>query len=77
MRAYIERIKEVNSIINSVVDQRFEDALQEARNIDIFIQSTTRSKEQLEKELPFLGIPISVKESLAVKGYVLFIFFLS
>ena len=34
VQTYIERIKEVNGLINAVVQQRFEAALEEAREVD-------------------------------------------
>jgi fatty acid amide hydrolase 2 len=50
------------------VESRYEEALQEAREIDKEIQSGIRTPEMMEKETPILGIPITVKESIAVKG---------
>ncbi|XP_077288156.1 fatty-acid amide hydrolase 2-like isoform X1 [Arctopsyche grandis] len=68
IKAYIERCKEVNPIINAVVEPRYDIALTEAKNIDQMIASGTHSIEQLEKIYPLLGIPITVKESIAVAG---------
>ena len=67
IQTYIERIKEV-VILNAVVETRFEEALEEARMIDKEIQSGTRSLEQMETETPLLGLPLTVKESIMVKG---------
>ena len=39
--AFIERIEDVNGIINCVVDSRFSQALEEARNVDEFISSSS------------------------------------
>lgn len=58
----------MNGILNSVVDERYKDALDEAKEADRMIQSGEWSKERLEKERPFHGIPISTKESTCVKG---------
>ncbi|KAG6444205.1 fatty-acid amide hydrolase 2-B isoform X2 [Manduca sexta] len=66
--AYIERCKEVNPYLNAVVEPRYEVALREARGIDKMIASTDRSPEELEKEYPLLGVPMTVKESIAVEG---------
>nr|XP_018917434.1 PREDICTED: fatty-acid amide hydrolase 2 [Bemisia tabaci] len=66
--AFIERIKEVNNVLNAVVDNRFEEAIQEAKDVDAFLRSTSLSVDQLEKEKPFLGVPFSNKESTAGKG---------
>jgi fatty acid amide hydrolase 2 len=66
--AYIERCKEVNPYLNAIVEPRYEAALKEARAVDKMIASTTRTIEELEKEYPLLGVPFTVKESLAVEG---------
>ncbi|XP_072945026.1 fatty-acid amide hydrolase 2-like isoform X2 [Epargyreus clarus] len=62
----IERIKAVNPILNAVTDERFEDALKEAREIDKAIENG-QPKEYFEKR-PFLGVPFTAKESHAVAG---------
>lgn len=67
--AYIERCKEVNPLLNAIVENRFEAALEEARAVDDLIQSGKKTIEELEEETPLLGIPITVKESIGVKGY--------
>ncbi|XP_053603765.1 fatty-acid amide hydrolase 2-B-like isoform X1 [Plodia interpunctella] len=66
--AYIERCKEVNPYLNAVVEPRYEQALREARSIDKMIASTDRNPEDLAKEYPLLGLPMTVKESIAVEG---------
>ncbi|XP_065338303.1 fatty-acid amide hydrolase 2-A-like isoform X2 [Cloeon dipterum] len=68
MRAFIARTKEVQPQLNCVVDERYEEALQEAQQVDKFIRSGAKSVEQMEMETPFLGVPFSVKESIAVQG---------
>lgn len=55
-------------MLNAVVDNRFEEAIQEAKDVDAFLRSTSLSVDQLEKEKPFLGVPFSNKESTAGKG---------
>lgn len=65
--AYIERIMEV-VVLNAVVESRFDEALEEARAIDKLIQSGARSIEEMKKETPLLGLPLTVKESIMVKG---------
>lgn len=64
VRAFIERIQEVNPILNSLVDTRFEEALKEAQQIDYEINTGTADFHSK----PFLGIPFTTKESTAVKG---------
>lgn len=66
--AYIERCKEVNPYLNAIVEPRYDMAIKEARCIDKMIASNERSKEDLAKEYPLLGIPLTVKESIAVEG---------
>ncbi|KAK3923973.1 Fatty-acid amide hydrolase 2 [Frankliniella fusca] len=62
--AYVERIKAVNPVVNAVVDQRFADALQDARDIDAKLDAGDESLAAL----PLIGVPFTVKESIAVKG---------
>lgn len=69
--AYIERCKEANPYLNAIVEPRYDQALREARSIDKMIASTDRTPEQLEKEYPLLGVPITVKESIAVEGNII------
>lgn len=62
--AFVDRINAVNPVVNAVVDQRFADALREAKEIDARLDAGDESL----KDLPLLGVPITVKESIAVKG---------
>ncbi|CAH2092616.1 unnamed protein product [Euphydryas editha] len=64
--ACIERIKLVNPILNAVTDERYEDALKEARDVDKMIENGLSEEEFAKK--PFLGVPFTAKESHAVKG---------
>ncbi|XP_070492125.1 fatty-acid amide hydrolase 2-B-like [Chironomus tepperi] len=70
MTAFIERAKEINPIINCVVDERYSDALKEAEEVDKFIASGVMSEEEMEQKKPFLGVPISTKDSIQVKGMI-------
>ncbi|CAH0563322.1 unnamed protein product [Brassicogethes aeneus] len=67
VEAFIDRIKEVNGIINAVVDDRFEEALQEARKIDKDIETGNIIDADFQAK-PFLGVPFTAKESTSVKG---------
>jgi len=58
----------VNPLINAIVQDRFEEALEEAREIDNVIAMGINSVESMEELTPLLGIPVTVKESIAVKG---------
>ncbi|XP_012227011.1 fatty-acid amide hydrolase 2-like [Linepithema humile] len=65
---YIERIKEVNRHLNAVVDNRFEDAIIEAKICDEQLKTEKFDTETLEKEKPLFGVPLTIKEAIAVKG---------
>lgn len=66
VRAVIERIKEVNPVINAIAVDRYEAALNEAKEVDTLIAQGL-SDEEFNKK-PFLGVPFTTKESQAVKG---------
>ncbi|XP_015230938.1 PREDICTED: fatty-acid amide hydrolase 2 [Cyprinodon variegatus] len=68
VQAYIDRTQEVNPFINAVVKDRFAAALQEAAQVDKLIEEETGGEEVLEDRLPFLGVPLSVKESFSLQG---------
>ncbi|XP_023715933.1 fatty-acid amide hydrolase 2-A [Cryptotermes secundus] len=68
VKTFIARIKEVNPILNCVVDERFSEALEDARKVDEFIQSGVKSVQDIEKDTPFLGVPFSTKDCLQVTG---------
>lgn len=70
VESFINRIKRVNPLINSVVDKRFELALKEAREIDrriIEARDGTGDKSILKQ--PLIGVPMTVKETISVEGY--------
>lgn len=64
----IDRIKEVEPFVSALVDQRFDDALLEAREVDQLIGSCSDGLEQLFAEKPFLGLPFTVKDCVGVTG---------
>lgn len=67
--AFINRIKEVNPIINCVVQDRFALALEEARKVDDIIRDEeNKDPAVLEKEVPFLGVPYTIKELFSANG---------
>lgn len=67
VKAYIERCKEVNSLINAVVEDRYSDAIKEAKAADATIEKCT-DLEKIRITLPFLGVPFTTKESNRAKG---------
>ncbi|CAL1270464.1 unnamed protein product [Larinioides sclopetarius] len=68
VKAYLHRIEQVNPLINAVVDQRGAEALEEASSIDELISSGEKSEKELEREMPLLGVPFTVKEAISVTG---------
>ena len=60
-RTYINHINKVNPILNAVVENRFDLAIEEAIQCD---QENNKNK----MNLPLFGVPISIKESFNVKG---------
>lgn len=70
VQAYIDRMREVQPLINAVVEYRIEEALREARNADDLIQSHAKTTEELASQLPLLGVPFTAKNSVAIKGMV-------
>ncbi|XP_035208046.1 fatty-acid amide hydrolase 2-A-like [Stegodyphus dumicola] len=68
IRAYIQRISEVEPFINAIVERRYADALNEAKDADVLVASGKLTKEQLAETYPLLGVPLSVKVIIKVKG---------
>ncbi|XP_011860615.1 PREDICTED: fatty-acid amide hydrolase 2-like [Vollenhovia emeryi] len=66
--AYIRRIRDVNPILNAVVDNRFSKAIFEAKACDEQLKTDKVDVETLEREKPLYGVPISIKECFALKG---------
>ncbi|XP_033184493.1 fatty-acid amide hydrolase 2 isoform X1 [Bombus vancouverensis nearcticus] len=60
--AFINRAKEVNGIINAIVEDRYSDALEEAKEVDKFLQ-TLENIDSIKDKKPFLGVPFTTKES--------------
>lgn len=70
VESFISRIKALNPIINAVVDRRFEQALKEAREIDRRLADARNSEgDRSILDLTLVGVPVSVKETIAVDGY--------
>ncbi|XP_054159898.1 fatty-acid amide hydrolase 2-B-like [Oppia nitens] len=73
VKAYIDRIKSVQPVINAVVDQRYTEALLEAIEIDKRVLHELYGNDPLIPgvsihDQPLLGIPLSVKNSIGVEG---------
>jgi len=67
VRVYIERCKEVNGLINAIVECRYSDAIEEAKAVDTMIEKY-EDLNKLKITQPFLGVPFTTKESNRVKG---------
>ena len=69
MITFTDRIMSVNAELNAVVAERFEDALQQAREIDEMLRILNESeRESLKNVKPFLGVPFTAKEAFAISG---------
>ncbi|XP_046736105.1 fatty-acid amide hydrolase 2-B isoform X2 [Diprion similis] len=68
VRSYITRCIEVNPVINAIVEARYDLAIQEAREADNVIRLGHKSLDEIARETPLLGVPITVKGSIAVQG---------
>lgn len=66
VKAYIDRILEVNPTLNAVMDGPYMEALDEAQKIDERIKNGDISEEEF-KTKPLLGVPFTTKDSTAVK----------
>lgn len=64
LNAYIERIKDVDPMIHAVIQNRFDDALKEAKHIDDAIKNGDLSKFS---DKPLLGVPFTCKDSIGIK----------
>ncbi|XP_027199053.2 fatty-acid amide hydrolase 2-B-like [Dermatophagoides pteronyssinus] len=73
VQAYIDRCKQINGDLNAIVDDNFAGALQEAQLVDERVQRELRGEKSADEpsihEYPFLGVPYSAKNSIAVKGF--------
>nr|CAD7454842.1 unnamed protein product [Timema tahoe] len=67
VQAYIARAREVNPLLNAVVEERYEAALAEARSVDHVVQTGVRGAALLAEQLPLLGVPFTVKESIGLQ----------
>lgn len=64
VKAHIEQIKNVNKRLNAVVQDRFDEALREARKADHLLGQ----RGQKNNLPPLFGVPCTIKESFSLKG---------
>ncbi|XP_017782827.1 PREDICTED: fatty-acid amide hydrolase 2-like isoform X2 [Nicrophorus vespilloides] len=65
--AHINRIKEVNGLLNAVIDERFDAALEEARRVDENIAKGVYAGRDFKQKI-FLGVPFTTKGTTVCKG---------
>ncbi|CAH1100064.1 unnamed protein product [Psylliodes chrysocephalus] len=70
LQSFIDRINEVNPVLNCVVADRFDEARKEAQKADELIASGVIPEEKLAQEKPFLGVPFTTKDCIPVKGLI-------
>ncbi|XP_048400316.1 fatty-acid amide hydrolase 2-A [Stegostoma tigrinum] len=68
IQEYINRIRDINPIVNAVVAERFASALKEAQQVDDRIAKGNEDEKLLEETVPYLGVPFTVKEAIALEG---------
>nr|XP_033341813.1 fatty-acid amide hydrolase 2 [Megalopta genalis]XP_033341823.1 fatty-acid amide hydrolase 2 [Megalopta genalis]XP_033341832.1 fatty-acid amide hydrolase 2 [Megalopta genalis]XP_033341838.1 fatty-acid amide hydrolase 2 [Megalopta genalis]XP_033341847.1 fatty-acid amide hydrolase 2 [Megalopta genalis] len=67
VQSYIDRIKEIQPVLNCVVEDRFEDALEDARKCDELLRSENApSLQVLAEEKPFFGVPFTTKDCIGI-----------
>ncbi|CAN7999436.1 unnamed protein product, partial [Ixodes hexagonus] len=67
----MNRIRQVAPLLVAVVDERFEEALEEARAVDRLVRSTPpEERPALLARKPFLGVPITAKCPVGIQGLV-------
>lgn len=67
-KAYLDRIESANHIVNAIVEVRRDEAIERAIQLDGEIRDA-RSQNNLDVlNKPLLGVPITIKNSIAVKG---------
>jgi len=75
VNTYCQHIKKVNPILNAVIENRFGEAIFEAKICDEQLADGKFDIETLEKDKPLYGIPVTVKECCAAKGIINFLLY--
>jgi fatty acid amide hydrolase 2 len=69
VKAFIDRCREVNPHINAIIQDNYDKAIQEAKQVDRQVRKVLDGElapESLDSQ-PFLGVPFTCKDSIAVK----------
>jgi len=66
VEAYINRMQQVNPVLNAILDGPYMEALEEAKALDERIAKGEISDEEFDRR-PLLGVPFTTKDSTAVK----------
>lgn len=69
--AFTKRCREVNPLINAIMENRFDNALVDAKKVDAYLNKNELTISELKLRKPLLGIPLTVKEACQVKGKLL------
>ncbi|CAF3277487.1 unnamed protein product [Rotaria socialis] len=74
VRLYIERTRAIQPYLNVYIDERFSEALAEAKEIDRILDAVSKGQRSLphewtEEHAPFLGVPFAIKESMEFQGF--------
>jgi len=65
VEAYIKRCIEVESQINAIVENNFQQALEQAQQVDKMLANNTAPSWETA---PFLGVPVAIKDHFFVDG---------
>ncbi|KAI1709765.1 amidase domain-containing protein [Ditylenchus destructor] len=67
---YINRIKQVNPLVNAVVTEMFDEAMEGAEKVDQYLANLNKDGQEFEQTQPLLGIPCTIKDNIKVQGCV-------
>ncbi|XP_043501542.1 fatty-acid amide hydrolase 2-like [Polistes fuscatus] len=67
VQSFIDRCKEVDKIIHAIVEDRFKEAIEDAKQVDFELESY-KDTDDLKETKPFLGVPFTTKESNEAEG---------
>lgn len=69
VKAFQKRALAVNHTVHAIVDDRFEAALSEAREVDKKLNACTpEQREEMGRAQPLLGVPFTSKENVMIQG---------